>query len=211
MNKTIIALIPMTQSPEKIIDYRPISQCNLIYKAIAKAITSRLKHVLSEVISETQCAFIPGRLISDNTIIEFECIHRLKRRKRKRGSMAIKLDISKAYDRVEWNFLEGMMVKLGFSEKWINLVMRCISSVTYSVSINGKVCRTIKPTKGLDRGDPLSPFFISSVCRAQNRGDISSFRCSRGDPMISHLFFTDNSLIFTKANEDNCIVIKTIL
>ncbi|KAK3221777.1 hypothetical protein Dsin_008802 [Dipteronia sinensis] len=101
MNKTIIALIPKIQNPVAISDFRPISLCNVIYKVIAKAMTNRLKHVLGDVISATQCAFIPGRLISDNTIVGFECLHRLKRRKRKRGSMAIKLDMSKAYDRVK--------------------------------------------------------------------------------------------------------------
>ncbi|KAK3200122.1 hypothetical protein Dsin_023537 [Dipteronia sinensis] len=106
MNNTVISLIPKIKNPIRISDYRPISLCNVIYKIIvvddiAKAITNRFRHALGGIISETQCAFIPGRLISDNTIVGFECLHRLKRRKRKKVSMAIKLDMSKAYDRVE--------------------------------------------------------------------------------------------------------------
>ncbi|KAI9162186.1 hypothetical protein LWI28_024695 [Acer negundo] len=219
MNKTVIALIPKVQSPVRVTDFRPISLCNVIYKAVAKAMTNRLRLVLGEVISGTQCAFIPGRLISDNTIVGFECLHRLKRRKRKHGSMAIKLDMSKAYDRVEWSFLSGMMRKLGFSEKWVELVMRCVSSVSYSMCINGDVCGNIRPSRGLRQGDPLSPFLFlfcaegltSLLDKAQENGGISGFKCSTGGPIISHLFFADDSLIFAKANDHNCNTIKNIL
>ncbi|KAI9180674.1 hypothetical protein LWI28_007084 [Acer negundo] len=147
MNKTIIALIPKIQNPVAITNYSPINLCNVIYKAIAKAMTNKLKHVLGDVISATQCAFIPGRLILDNTIVGFESLHMLKQRKRKRGSMAIKLDMSKAYDRVEWAFLDGMMRRLVFSMKWVDLVMGCVSLVSYSICINGEVCGNIKPSR----------------------------------------------------------------
>ncbi|KAK3198418.1 hypothetical protein Dsin_021833 [Dipteronia sinensis] len=121
----------------------------VVYKIIAKTITNIFKHVLGDVISETQCPFVPGRLISDNTIVGFECLHRLKRRCGERGSMAIKLDMSKEYDMVEWVFLRGMMRSLGFSEKWIELIMNCVTSLSYSFILNGEVCGEIKPSKGL--------------------------------------------------------------
>ncbi|KAK2656062.1 hypothetical protein Ddye_009114 [Dipteronia dyeriana] len=98
--------------------------------------------------------------------------------------MAIKLDMAKAYDWVEWLFLEGMMQKIRFLKKWVSLIIRCIFSVSYSVNINGE---------------------------AQIRGDISGFRCSRGGPIITHIFFADDILLFTKANEKNCLAIKAIL
>ncbi|KAK3192991.1 hypothetical protein Dsin_024301 [Dipteronia sinensis] len=219
MNNSVISLIPKIKNPMRISDYRPISLCNVLYKIIAKAITNRFRHALGGVISETQCAFVPGRLISDNTIVGFECLHRLKRRKRKKGFIAIKLDMSKAYDRVEWAFLEGMMSTLGFSEKWISLIMRCVESVTYSFLINGEVCGSIKPSRGLRQGDPLSPFLFlfcteglsNLIQQAQQRGTITGFRCSRDGPAITHLFFADNSLLFTKANEVNCVAIRNLL
>lgn len=120
-NSTIITLIPKVLLPESVFDFRPISLYNVLYKIIAKAITNRFRNVLGSVIFEPECAFILGRLISDNTIVGFECLHRLKRRRRKHGSMAIKmaikLDMSKAYDRVEWNFIDKMMIKMGFPER----------------------------------------------------------------------------------------------
>ncbi|KAK3232376.1 hypothetical protein Dsin_004257 [Dipteronia sinensis] len=100
-NSTIITLIPKVQTASNMTEFRPISLCRVLYKIIAKVISNRLKGVLGYVISETQCAFIPGLMISDNTIMGFECLHRLKRRKGKNGFMTLKLDMSKAYDKVE--------------------------------------------------------------------------------------------------------------
>ncbi|KAK3218994.1 hypothetical protein Dsin_012964 [Dipteronia sinensis] len=88
---------------------------NVIYKIVTKALANRLRIVLGEVVSDTQSAFVPVRLISDNAIVGFECLHALKKRKRKEGSLALKLDMSEAYDRVEWEFLEKVMGIMGFS------------------------------------------------------------------------------------------------
>ncbi|KAK2658999.1 hypothetical protein Ddye_005532 [Dipteronia dyeriana] len=90
-----------------------------------------------------------SKLISDNVFVVFECLHKLKRRKMKRSSMAIKLDMSIVYDKVEWDFLKGMMQNLGFSGKWIDLIMNCVTSMTYSFRTNGDVCCVIKPSRGL--------------------------------------------------------------
>ncbi|KAK3189426.1 hypothetical protein Dsin_028987 [Dipteronia sinensis] len=221
MNNTVISLIPKIQTLERVSDFRPISLCNVIYKIIAKAITNRLRKAMGGVISENQCAFIPGRLISDNTIVDFECLHRLKRMRRKNGSMEIKLDVSKAYDRVEWVFLEGMMHKLGFSKKWTSLILRCVESVTYSFLINGEMCGNIKSSRGLKQGALFRhsfSFFLfctegltSLIQGAQKRGTVTGFKCSRGGPVVTHHFFADDSLLFTKANEANCVALKSLL
>ncbi|KAL5833864.1 hypothetical protein ACOSQ3_017538 [Xanthoceras sorbifolium] len=95
-------------------DFRPISLFNVLYKIIAKTLANWFCLVLGQVISNNQSSFIPSRLISDNTIIGFECLNVLNQRhRRKKGYMAIKFDMSKAYDRVKWPFLEGIMRKLG--------------------------------------------------------------------------------------------------
>jgi hypothetical protein len=118
INNTYIALIPKIKNPKCISEYRPISLCNVFYKLIAKVIANRLKKVLPSIISSNQSAFVPGRLITDNILIAFEALHTMDvRMKGRTGYIAFKLDMSKAYGRVEWDFLEAVMRKLGFAEK----------------------------------------------------------------------------------------------
>ena len=101
-NYAHIVLIPKIKSPEKITDYRPISLCNVIYKIISKVLANKLKQILPNLISASQSAFVPGRLITDNFLVAYESLHAMHcRKKGRRGSLALKLDVSKAYDWVE--------------------------------------------------------------------------------------------------------------
>lgn len=106
MNKTFIVLIPKCKNPSSPKDFRPISLFNMIMKIVTKTIANRLKALLPAVIDEEQSAFVKGRLITDNTLIAMECFHWMKKKKKgKKGVMALKLDMSKAYDRIEWSFV----------------------------------------------------------------------------------------------------------
>ena len=115
INKTHIILVPKTKDPRNIKLFRPISLCNVIYNIVSKVLVNRLKCVLPKCINESQSAFVLGRLITNNVLVAYELIHTLKLKKRgKKGALALKLDMSKAYDQVEWHFIDKMMHKWGF-------------------------------------------------------------------------------------------------
>lgn len=208
-NSTFIVLIPKVQDFVSVGDFRPISLCNVIYKLVAKVLANCLKKVLPIIISPNQSAFVPGKLITDNIIVAYEALHIMNTRMRgKKGYMAVKLDTSKAYNRVEWAFLEKMMRKMGFAEQWIKMIMNCVSTVSYSVLINGQPMGQFFPTRGLRQGDPLSPYLfllcvegLSALMQtAEREGRISGVPIAVGGTRLSHLFFADDSPLFCRAN-----------
>ena len=220
LNDTYICLIPKTKNPQKITDFRPISLCNVMYRILAKVLANRLKKILPEVVNKSQSAFVPRRLITDNVLVAFELMYHInQKRKGKDGQMAIKLDMSKAFDRVEWECLARIMQKLGFHDRWISIIMMCISTVSYSVLINGKPKGEIIPSRGIRQGDPLSPFLfllcakgLSAMLQKEERlGSIKGISICRGAPHISHLFFANDSIIFCRANMGDCRRIWDVL
>ncbi|GMI84947.1 hypothetical protein HRI_002164000 [Hibiscus trionum] len=220
INDTLLVLIPKTKKPENMSHFRPISLCNVIYKIVAKVLAIRFSSTLDSCIDECQGAFIPTRQISDNILIAYEILHTMKnKRAGKHGSFAFKADLSKAYDRVEWPFLEKMLLKLGYDERWVQLLMGCISTVSYSVAFNGVVGEKFLPSRGLRQGCPLSPYLFL-VCveglsillnRAMHNRNLRGVTIGRGRLEIGHLFFADDSICFASASVESAVVLKDLL
>jgi len=220
LNETHVTLIPKISAPRKVSDYRPIALCNVQYKIVAKILTRRLQPWLSELISLHQSAFVPGRAIADNVLITHEILHFLRvSGAKKYCSMAIKTDMSKAYDRIKWNFLQEVLMRLGFHDKWIRWVMQCVCTVSYSFLINGSPQGSVVPSRGLRQGDPLSPYLfilctevLSGLCRkAQEKGVMVGIRVARGSPQVNHLLFADDTMFFCKTNPTCCGALSNIL
>jgi hypothetical protein len=138
---------------------------------------------------------------------------------RKKGFVGIKLDMAKAYDRIEWDFLESTLITMGFPTKMITSIMLCVRTVTFSVLINGTPTTSFRPTRGIRQGDPLSPYLFiicaevlsGLLSNGQDRGNIHGISIARNAPPISHLLFADDSIIFCRANHNDAANLRAIL
>lgn len=161
-NSVYITLIPKKKCSHLVVNnFRPISLCNVVYKLISKVITNIVKPFIDLIISRSQRAFIPYRIIMDNILITHDLLHSMKiniRGKMKR--ISVKLDMSKAYDQVEWPYMKATMKALEFTNLWIQLVMSCDTRVNYSILLNGKLSYNFTPSRGLQQGDSLSLYFF---------------------------------------------------
>ncbi|KAM2144184.1 hypothetical protein ACFX1R_047895 [Malus domestica] len=216
---THVVLIPKVNQPQEMSQLRPISLCNVIYKIGPKVIANRLKKFFNVIISPHQSAFVPERLIFYNTLVATEIGHFLhNKRWGREGSFALKLDLSKAYDRVEWNFLEAMMLRLGFDSKWVPVVMMCVKLVSYSFLVNGEECGFVLSSRDLRQGDPLSPYLFllcieglsALIAHKEDRGVISGIRICDGAPSVHHLLFANDSFLFGKAKLEECAQVQHI-
>ena len=130
--------------------FRPISLSNVLYRIFLKVLANRLKIIMPQLILEHQSAFMSDRLISNNILVAFETLHYMRNHnKGNSGFMALKLNMSKAYYRVEWSFMKKVLVKMGFQDRWVKLMMASITTTSYSVLINGEPHGHITPSRGL--------------------------------------------------------------
>ncbi|GKD89732.1 putative RNA-directed DNA polymerase, eukaryota, reverse transcriptase zinc-binding domain protein, partial [Tanacetum coccineum] len=190
LNHTIIALIPKVNTPLRINDYRPISCCNTLYKCISKIISNRMKESLSELISLNQSAFVLGRRIADNILLTQELMHNYHL-DRGPARCAFKVDIQKAYDTVDWLFLKDILTGFGFHHRMIGWIMECVTTTSFSLSINGCSHGFFKGMRGLHQG-----FTYHRYCSQLN---------------IINLCFADDLFLFAHGDENSARVIMDSL
>ncbi|XP_028765313.1 uncharacterized protein LOC114723286 [Neltuma alba] len=195
VNKTNVVLIPKVDNADNVDQFRPIGLLN-------------------------QRAFVAGRLIQDNLIIAHEAFHYLKNKKKgKKIEMAVKIDMKKAYDRLEWCFIEEVMRKMGFGEKWIGWIMQCVTSASLNLVVSWKKVAGISMGRGIRQGDPLSPYLfiiaadvLSLMIQKQVEcGRLKGIKLASRCPVLSHCFFADDALLFMNAKRQNCRELKKIL
>ena len=141
-------------------NYKPISLCNIVYKIVTKVIVARLRPYLDKLISPLQVAFVPGRKGIDNAIIAQEVIHSINKKKGKLGYMALKIDLEKVYDKLEWSFIKDMLVKINLLVDLVDIIMSCVLTVFTFIMVNEDALESIYSSRGIRQGDPLSLYLF---------------------------------------------------
>ena len=204
-NVSFIVLLPKKCQTKKISDFKLISLIICLYKIIAKVLSGRLRGVLHETIHSTQGAFVQGRQILNAVPIANEIADE-KRQSGEEG-LVFKLDFEKAYNHVNWYFLDHVLEKKEFSPKWRTWMRGCLSSVSYAILVNRNAKGWVKVSRGLRQGDPLSPFLFIIVAyvlsrmllRAEERSMLEGFKVGRNRTRVSHLQFADDTIFFSNS------------
>ena len=208
INQTWVVLIPKLDGVVEIKDFRPISMIGSIYKIIYKILARRLSKVLPSLIGESQTVFIKHRQILDGALIANEVVWWVKKSKQKVA--ILKIDFQKAYDTIRCDFLNEILIGMGFGDKWTRWVMECVTTISISILINGSPTSSFQLQRGLRQGDPLSPFFFILVAETFHRlvnkerecGILEGINIWRDRIPLTHLQFADDTIIFAPTNKN---------
>ncbi|GJZ47857.1 RNA-directed DNA polymerase, eukaryota [Tanacetum coccineum] len=214
-NSSFIALIPKVTDAKFVTDFRPISLIGCVYKVVTKILANRLAMVISDLISDTQSAFVAKRQILDGPFILNELLSWCK--KTKKQAMFFKVDFAKAYDSVRWDYLLDVLQAFGFGPNWCRWIRGTFSSARASILVNGSPTSEFSFFRGLKQGDPLSPYLFIlimeslhiSFSRAIADGFFNGIKLK--GPTISHLFYADDAMFIGEWSESNLKSIVTIL
>ena len=206
INSAAVALVPKIKNPSKMQDFRPISCCNTLYKCVSRMISRRMKHVLNSFISPFQSAFLPGRSIGDNVLL-VQSLCKDYHRPMSPPRCAIKVDIHKAFDSLNWDFIFEALRRMNFPPVFVNWVYACISGAMFSININGSLEGYFKGNSGLRQGDPLSPYLfvlameVFSACLIKSTV-VESFHYHwrTKDIKLNHLIFADDVFLFCRGD-----------
>lgn len=202
LNHTTLVLIPKGTHSSKVGDYHPITCCKVVYKIISKILANRLAPTLSDIVDKAQSAFVKGRSLAENVHLAQELVLQYYR-KRISPRCVLKVDLRKAYDTIDWNFLQGMLIELGYPPRFVGWVMECVTTTSYSLSINGELHGYFKGKRGLRQGDPISPFlfvicmeYLSRLLLKASRDPSFQFHPKCAKVGITHLAFADDIMLF---------------
>jgi hypothetical protein len=203
VNQTDICLIPKVHQPEYVTQFRPISLCNTIYKIVSKVVVERLKICIPKLVSPFQTGFVPGRNIHENIIVAKEMVHSMHKMKGRKGAFAVKVDLSKAYDKLSWEFIWRILCELKLPINMVNVIMHAVTSVETNVKWNGARSEYFRPQRGIRQGDPISPYLFvlcmdklsHLILHTVNQGVWRGIQAGRNGPMVSHLMFADDLLL----------------
>lgn len=184
-----------------------------------KVLANRLKPLMPKLTSSCQSSFVEGRQAADNIIILQEIVHTLQKQKGRRGAIVAKIDLEKAYDKIEWAFLQQVLLTVGFSSHITKLVMYCITSAKLAVLWNENILPKFLPTRGLRQGDPLSPYLFilcmetlaHRIQQATATRGWKPVQVCRGGSVVSHIFFANDLLLMGEATDQQALVMDTIL
>ncbi|KAK2445365.1 hypothetical protein QL285_016305 [Trifolium repens] len=206
-NSNIITLIPKSPDAASIDQYRPIAMANFKFKIITKIIADRLASVLPNLVSDEQKGFIKDRDIKDCLCTASEAAN-LLHNKAHGGNVALKIDITKAFDTLDWSFLLNVLKKFGFNDIFCNWIQVILHSAFLSISINGKSHGYFNCIRGVRQGDPLSPLFFClaedllsrSITKLVSEGKLNLIKGTRNFNVPSHCFYADDLMIYCKGN-----------
>jgi hypothetical protein len=209
-----VSLIPKVNSPLSLKEFRPISLLGCLYKMIAKVLASRLATMMDSLVASTQSAFIKGRYLVDGVMIINEVVDLAK--KTGKQCLILKVDFEKAYDSVEWSFLDYMLERFGFCIKWRDWIRACVFTGSMSILVNGSPTEEINIQRGLKQGDPLAPFLFLLVAEGleglmKKAVELNRFKVGNRGVVVSHLQYADDTLCLGEATLENLWTLKAIL
>lgn len=206
INNTILVMVPKVPNATTVDDYRPIVCCNMVYKIITKVMANRVAAVLKDLVNPSQSAFVKGRRIRDNILLAQELFSKFHVEPYS-PKCAIKVDFRKAYDTVNWRFLESVLLAFRFPDQLVHLIMTCVRTPRFSIALNGELHGFFPSGRGLRQGGPISPYLFTLVMevlsgilgRCSLQPDFRFYwRCK--STCLSHLFFADDVFLFCKGH-----------
>lgn len=216
LNSTFVSLVPKDENLSTSDKYRPITLCNVIYKLISKVIENRLKPLLPLLISQEQTGYVEGKQILDGIILSHELIHSLKLLKK--PGMLLKLVLSKAFDKLSWNYIKQILLPFGFNSPSTQWVMSLSLSPSFSILVNGFPAHPFQSSRGIRQGDPLSPFLFILIPEGLSRliHHVSSSDSIKGislhdNSLITHQQFIDDNFIFGHLSIQEAQAFKSLL